>query len=83
MRAKDIEPGREYGRNASAKADSRCCRWPWKAFPSGQTAAVVGESWPWVRRCPYEGEIEIRWVLLEPCRVRNARTTCGRRSRTD
>jgi hypothetical protein len=30
-------------RNASAKADSLCCRWPWKAFPSGQTAAAVGE----------------------------------------
>lgn len=57
---------------ASAKADSLCCRWPWKAFPSGQTAAAVRESWPWVRRCPCEGEIEIRWVLLEPSRVRRA-----------
>jgi len=38
----------------------------------GQTAAAVGESWPWVRRCPYEGEIEIRWVVLEPSRVRRA-----------
>jgi hypothetical protein len=24
------------------------------------------ESWPWVRRCPYAGEAEIRWVVLEP-----------------
>jgi hypothetical protein len=62
----------ERYRNASAKADSLCCRWPWKAFPSGQTAAAVRESWPWVRRCPCEGEIEIRWVLLEPSRVRRA-----------
>jgi hypothetical protein len=60
----------ERYRDASAKADSLCCRWPWKAFPSGQTAAAVRESWPWVRRCPCEGEIEIRWVLLEPSRVR-------------
>jgi hypothetical protein len=29
-------------------------------------------SWPWVRRCPYEGEVEIRWVVLEPSRVPRA-----------
>ena len=62
----------ERYRNASVKAGSLCCRWLWKAFPSGQTAAAVGESWPWVRRCPCEGEVEIRWVVLEPSRVRRA-----------
>ncbi|WP_037970267.1 DUF4158 domain-containing protein [Streptosporangium amethystogenes] len=34
--------------------------------PSRPTAAAVGEGWPWGRPCPCEGEVEIRWVVLEP-----------------